>query len=164
LIACLDVDYRANGAVAAGVLIDRWSSPTPTRELTLAIEKVAEYMPGEFYRRELPCLLAVLSQAGAPLEAIVIDGYVWLDAAGRPGLGAKLYEALGRATPVIGVAKTAFAGSTFATPVVRGESTRPLWITAVGMDAAVAAEMIRQMHGEHRLPEMLKRVDRLCRS
>jgi deoxyribonuclease V len=163
MIACLDVDYRTPGAVAACVLLEAWNSSAPARELTVKIDEVADYAPGEFYRRELPCLLAVLQEVSEPLAAIVIDGYVWLDATQRPGLGAKLYEALNVKTPVIGVAKTAFAGSSFATPVMRGASTRPLWITAAGIDVHQAAENVRGMFGAHRLPDMLKRVDRLCR-
>lgn len=45
----------------------------------------AEYLPGEFYRRELPPLLAVIPRSSA-LALIVVDGYVDLDAAGRPAL------------------------------------------------------------------------------
>lgn len=39
--------------------------------------EIAPYQPGEFYRRELPCLLAVLA-CGPVAEVIVVDGYVWL--------------------------------------------------------------------------------------
>jgi deoxyribonuclease V len=127
------------------------------------LARVEPYQPGEFYRRELPCLLAVLGKAGAPPAAVVIDGYVWLGDEGRPGLGAHLYAALGQAVPVIGVAKTHFAGVRVARPVLRGGSKRPLWVTASGIDADTAARHVAAMYGPFRVPTLLKRVDQLCR-
>jgi deoxyribonuclease V len=64
---------------------------------------------------------------------------------------------------VVGVAKTAFQGSTFATPVTRGTSARPVFVTARGMDVAEAARLVAAMHGPHRIPTLLGRVDRLAR-
>ncbi len=94
---------------------------------------------------------------------VVIDGYVWLSEDRRPGLGARLFEALGGSVVVVGVAKTGFAGSAFAEPVLRGDSAKPLYVTAAGVEASVAAGWIRGMHGEYRVPTLLRRVDRLCR-
>ena len=66
--------------------------------------------------------------------------------------------------PVIGVAKTGFQGAdVVAEAVLRGKSERPLWVTAEGIEVDRAARWIRQMHGPHRIPTLLKRVDRLCR-
>jgi deoxyribonuclease V len=123
--------------------------------------QVAPYQPGQFYRRELPCLLSVLATVAEPLEAIVVDGYVWLSD-DRPGLGAHLYEALGHREAVIGVAKTRFAGAE-AEPVIRGGSRRPLYVSAAGLERAAAARHIERMHGTYRLPTLLRRVDQLCR-
>jgi deoxyribonuclease V len=163
VIAALDVCYGPRGAAAACVLFAGWTDPVEASSHVVHIAAVAPYEPGAFYRRELPCLLAALASAKDPLELVVIDGYVWLDADARPGLGAHLYRALGATTPVIGVAKTSFAGSTFAEPVLRGRSTRPLYVTAAGVEAPRAASLIQGMHGESRLPDLLKRADRLCR-
>jgi deoxyribonuclease V len=93
---------------------------------------------------------------------LVVDGHAWLRALDDPGLGARLWEALGRAAPVVGVAKQAFQGGV-ALPVRRGGSENPLWVTAAGMDAADACRCVSIMHGAHRLPTLLKRVDRACR-
>jgi hypothetical protein len=41
----------------------------------------------------------------------IVDGYVWLDDAGKPGLGAHLYQALGGRVAVLGVAETKFRGA-----------------------------------------------------
>ena len=163
--ACLDVDYRDEGAVAACVAFAEWADAAPALEVVERIAAVAEYEPGAFYKRELPCLLAVLAQLPERPSLVVVDGYVWLEDESRPGLGARLFDALGGTVPVVGVAKTRFASCRVAVPVVRGESaTRPLWVTAAGMDVHEAAEAVKGMHGPHRLPTLLKRVDSLCRS
>ena len=124
--------------------------------------EVHPYQPGQFSRRELPCLLAVLREL-PPVAVVVVDGYVWLDGVSVAGLGAYLYQALAGNVAVIGVAKTRFAGAGAAVEVVRGRSTRPLFITAVGMSAQRAAEHVRSMHGSNRIPMLLKRADSLCR-
>lgn len=121
------------------------------------------YEPGAFYRRELPLLLAVLARLPAPPDVLVIDGFVWLDGAGRKGLGAHLHEETG--IPVIGVAKTGFhEAERFSLPVRRGASDRPLFVTAAGLDPAEAAAWIARMHGAHRLPTLLSRADALARA
>ena len=162
MIAALDVSYGERGAASACVLFHDFADPAEDRALVEAIPEVAPYEPGAFYRRELPCLLAVLRRVEAPIALVIVDGYVWLPE-GKPGLGAHLFEALGREVPVVGVAKTSFAGSGFAVPVLRGESTRPLFVTAAGVEPALAGGWIASMHGEHRIPTLLRRVDRLCR-
>lgn len=162
MLACLDVDYRTDVTVAACVLFREWADATEAAHVLELGPPAEPYEPGQFFRRELPHLLKVLASVQEPLEVLLIDGYVWLDAE-RPGLGAHLYEALGRRLPVIGVAKTAFHSSHLAVPVLRGQSQRPLFVTAVGLDASTAAQYLQRMHGDSRLPTLLKRVDRLCR-
>jgi deoxyribonuclease V len=164
VIVAVDVDYRESEVVAAAVGFASWTDAHTTIEVVVTSDAPpAPYEPGRFYRRELPHVVSVLALLAPPFEAIVIDGYVWLDGAhALPGLGAHLYDALGGTVPVIGVAKTAFAGAS-AIEVVRGESARPLHVTAVGIAATVAAEHVLAMHGDYRIPTLLKRVDRLAR-
>jgi deoxyribonuclease V len=164
LIAILDVDYRDPGAVAAAVLAADWSDPDPAQLLVAHLPVVAEYVPGEFFRRELPCLLTILAACQARPHVCVIDGYVWLGP-DRPGLGARLFEALGGSVPVVGIAKSCFrSAGPVAAQVLRAKSRQPLWVTAVGIDLAAAAEAVRSMHGPHRLPTLLKRADQLART
>ena len=94
---------------------------------------------------------------------IIIDGYVWLGDEFHPGLGAYLYEALGRVTVVIGVAKAHFQEGPAVRAVKRGASSRPLYVTAAGIDLNEAAQSVVELHGEFRIPTLLKRVDRLSR-
>jgi deoxyribonuclease V len=160
MIACLDVDYRDDAAFAAGIVFGNWPDANPLDEKVVRVMDVQPYQSGQFFRRELPCLLSIL-KALPRVGVVVIDGYVWLD--GKPGLGAYLHHALEGRVTVIGVAKTKFDRASAACEVRRGGSTRPLFITAAGMSAEQAAECIRSMHGHHRIPALLQRVDRLCR-
>jgi deoxyribonuclease V len=132
-----------------------------TDERTAWLPDVVAYEPGEFYRRELPALRAVLAGVDG-LGQLIIDGYVDLDATGRPGLGAHAHAEFG--VPVIGVAKTAFHTATHAIPVLRGRSARPLYVTAIGLSLADAADQVRTMTGRFRLPDAIRRVDALGRS
>ena len=162
MLACLDVDYRDTGACAAAVVFRDWSDAIALEERTVQITEVQPYEPGQFYRRELPCLLAVLRTL-PPIETVIIDGYVWLEGTATPGVGAHLHEALGGGSVIIGVAKTKFQGADRAQEILRGTSQKPLYVTAEGVPVDVAAERVRSMHGAHRIPTLLKRVDDLCR-
>jgi deoxyribonuclease V len=154
-----DVHYQGTAGCAAAVVVESWEAQFPTSTHAALIMPVAPYVPGAFWERELPCLRVVLE--GLDPTAVVVDGYVWLDDAGRKGLGAHLHDALG--VPVVGVAKTPFDGSTHARAVLRGTSARPLWVTATGMDLDEAAAAVGRMHGPHRVPTLLQLVDHLAR-
>jgi len=164
LKACVDVDYREEEAVVACLLFEHWSAAQAVEAHTERVSPVEPYVPGQFYRRELPCLLEVLRPILHRLDTVIVDGHVWLSGDEPPklGLGAHLYEALGGQVPVIGVAKTPYPGAP-AAEVRRGQSANPLYVTAVGLSLEEAARHVAQMHGPHRLPTLLKEVDRLCR-
>jgi deoxyribonuclease V len=163
VFAAADVQYHDDGvAWAAAVLATDATLWPPVEEKTALVTDVAPYVPGEFWRRELPCLRAVLDGV-VELSVLVIDGYVDLDPSGRPGLGARAHEEFG--VPVIGVAKSRFATATHAILVLRGTSgaTNPLYVTAAGLPLPEAADMVREMAGSYRLPDALRRVDALAR-
>ena len=89
-IAFVDVDYKGAGARAACVLTESWEAESPASTCVSDIETVEPYEPGNFYRRELPCILSVLQMLPLSPEIVVVDGYVWLASVDRPGLGARL--------------------------------------------------------------------------
>jgi deoxyribonuclease V len=159
--AAVDVHYPASGGALAALVLagDRTFSQVLVQK-TAFVAQVAAYVPGQFFQRELPPLRAVLAGVTG-IELLVIDGYVDLAPDGRPGLGACVHAELG--VPVVGVAKTFFATATQAIPVIRGQATRPLYVTAAGMPAAEAAELVRQMSGRFRIPDALREVDALAR-
>jgi len=80
-----------------------------------------------------------------------------------PGLGAQLFDALHDATPIVGVAKTRSLNDTWSEPVYRGKSLSPLYVTAAGVETVKAAALVSSMHGKHRIPTLLQRVDHLAR-
>ena len=162
LFAAVDVHYLGSGGARAAVVAaaDAAFSKVLT-ERTASVPEVVPYRPGDFFLRELPPLRAVLDGVHG-LGLLVVDGYVDLDASGRPGLGAHAHAEFG--VPVIGVAKTAFPTATHAVPVLRGRSARPLFVTAAGMPLHDAAELVRQMAGSFRLPDALRRADALART
>jgi deoxyribonuclease V len=162
MYAALDVQYDdpKQQALAAGVVFSDWSEARPAAEYTALCRDVAPYIPGEFYRRELPCLLAVLREIKEPIECILIDGYVQLG--DKPGLGQHLSAELNEQAPIIGVAKTPYAGAV-AVEVIRGASRSPLFVTSIGIDVTTAARHVQQMAGVYRVPDLLRRVDQLAR-
>ena len=161
MIAAFDVHYLGNSsASAAVVLFSDYQDSEPAKSYTTTLTKTEEYIPGEFYRRELPCILSLLNQIKEDPDEIVIDGYVMLG--DKPGLGWHIFESLNKGIPVIGVAKSEFIGAK-AAEVFRGKSTNPLYVTAAGVSLKEASEKIRLMHGPHRIPTLLKCVDLLAR-
>lgn len=164
MILAADVDYRDKNAVAAGVLFEKWDSEKVTREIIRHISDINEYEPGQFYRRELPCIKALLEEIHENIDYVLVDGYVFLGSDGKPGLGKHLWDALGCEIPVIGVAKSAFKDTPKDTELLRGKSSKPLFVTAQGIDIKTAKRCVRNMHGENRIPTLLKRVDTLCRT
>lgn len=164
MLLAVDVQYRDDCGFAAGVLFHDWLSDRPARTISARVDGIGEYVPGEFYKRELPCILRLLVLVEEDLDCIVIDGFVYLDDDGRPGLGKHLFDALEGRHPIIGVAKTSFAGIGKQYEVLRGDSKRPLYVTTAGCDLEEAKRNIAAMHGKHRIPTLLKLVDQRCRS
>lgn len=158
-----DVAYGDDAAGVACVMADEWDA---RKWHTTAEKRVAfapqPYQPGEFYRRELPPLLSLLDELDPLPRVLVIDGYVWLGE-GVPGLGARLFEACGRISPVIGVAKSRYRDDTWSAQVLRGASQRPVYVTAAGVELSEAAACIQRMHGTHRIPALLKKADAASR-
>ena len=161
--AAVDVYYLEGGdARAAAVLATDASFTHVVAEATVMVMagQAPPYEPGEFFRRELPPIRAVLTAVERP-GLLIVDGYVDLDPRGRMGLGAHAHVEFG--IPVIGVAKSPFTAATHAAAVRRGTSARPLYVTAAGLPVAQAAELVRRMPGRFRLPDPLRRADALSR-
>jgi deoxyribonuclease V len=157
----VDVYYPTSGGARAALVVATDSAfATVVDERVAWLAQAAAYEPGSFFRRELPATRAVLDGV-EDLDLLILDGYVDLDPAGRPGLGAHLYKEIG--IPVVGVAKTAFRSATHAAAVHRGVAKRPLYVTAAGLSVEQAARLVADMAGPHRLPDALRSVDRLSR-
>jgi deoxyribonuclease V len=62
------------------------------------------------------------------------------------------------------VAKTPFRGADHAHAVRRGTAVRPLFVTSAGIPVGEAARHVAAMAGAHRIPDVLRLVDRIARS
>jgi len=163
MILAVDVDYGDLSATVAGITFSNWDDREAQEIYVSSVDDIAEYEPGNFYKRELPCILSLLSEHGLSPDVIVVDGFVYLNGVDEPGLGKHLYDSLGEKIAVIGVAKRAFKDIDEQYALYRGESKNPLYITAAGICIQKARKAIEQMNGKHRNPTLLKKVDQICR-
>jgi deoxyribonuclease V len=164
MLVAIDVYYAEQTAKSVAVVFD-WHDAAPAETHIVHLTEVAEYESGLFYKRELPCILAVLERIDlTTISAIIVDGHVYIDNAKNYGLGAHLWSVLGEKTPIIGVAKRAFHATEAVTiPILRGKSETPLFVSAIGTNTEAAAENVRNMHGTYRMPTILKALDGLTR-
>lgn len=164
MLFATDIYYLETGARSVGILFD-WGDESPHKTIEEHIPQVEEYVPGQFYKRELPCILKLLERVElSALEAIIVDGHVYVDNDKKFGLGGHLWEVLERKVPVIGVAKSYFHGTEeVSLPVFRGDSKQPLYISCVGYDHQLAIDRVAAMHGDFRMPTLLKKLDQLSR-
>ena len=161
MIIAIDVHYRNNMAKVVSIEFQNWEDETPMKIHSLIMPETPAYVPGQFYKRELPCLLEILKLSDFSLiDLIIVDGHVVLDDAGKRGLGAYLYDAIGQKIPVVGAAKKSFHSLKEKTvAVLRGESKKALYISTIGVDLQEMAENIKKMHGDFRIPTLLKILD-----
>jgi deoxyribonuclease V len=159
----VDVHYLNNRALCAGILFDQWDDSVILQKILTYTDNVPAYESGKFYKRELPCIINLLEEHSIMPELIIIDGYVFLDGQFKAGLGKYLYDHLQGEVAIVGVAKKAFNTISSDYQIQRGNSIKPLYITAVDMPLERAKNAIATMHGEHRIPTLLRQVDQLCR-
>ena len=165
MIVVIDVYYWEDKAKSVSIEIEDWETENLININEVEVDEIEEYVSGEFYKRELPCILKVLeSSKKDKIEVIIIDGYVVLNYEGKLGLGGYLYKELGELIPIIGVAKKNFISNTKnVREVLRGTSKKPLYISSVGINIDEASKKIKNMKGENRIPNLLKLVDRLSK-
>lgn len=163
MILATDVHYTQDQARIAGVTFANWDDEKPDNTYFTTLENVAPYKSGQFYKRELPCLLQLLDKHQLKPKIILVDGYVFLDGERKPGLGKHLFDALEGKVKILGVAKRHYGSISKDYAIYRGISKYPLYITAIGMESHEAKDHILKMHGKHRIPTLLKEVDRLAR-
>lgn len=166
MILIIDLYYKENGfAKAVGVLCE-WKDQEAREIIIEQIENVEPYVPGKFYKRELPGALKIIEKVALEsIESIIIDGHVYIDNDKNYGLGGYLWEELKQKIPVIGVAKRGFfSNKETVVEVTRGKSKNPLYVSSIGIDKNVAAKKIQNMKGDYRIPTLLKLVDTLTRS
>lgn len=161
MIVAFDTYYYDNKAKTIGIGFNNWKDETPSKIYSEIFEGIEKYEPGSFYKRELPCILSILSAIDfEKIELIIVDSYVILDDNGKLGLGGHLFDKLNKQIPIIGVAKTGFHSNKLNTKLLlRGESKKPLYISSAGIELNLAYEHIKSMHGKYRMPTLLQLMD-----
>ncbi len=165
----LDVHYQENPqtnkttASVAGIRFQGIAKNNILSKHTIQIDNVAPYQSGQFYKREMPCILALLAEINEPYDCIIIDGYVYLDGEQKEGLGKHLYNHLANKKSIIGIAKNKFFDISEDYAVYRGISKHPLYVTSVDFDNGKALQIVKNLEGEHKLPNIVKMVDKLSR-
>ncbi|AEW85768.1 endonuclease V [Flavobacterium columnare] len=164
MILAIDVYYVNNTAKSVGVLFN-WEDTEPTEIIIDTKEGIEEYVPGEFYKRELPCIEALLKKIPLEkIEIIIIDGHIYVDDSLKYGLGGYVWELLDKKIPIIGVAKNAFhSNKSTVEPIYRGESKKPLYVSAIGIEIATAVIHLQNMYGDFRIPSILKELDTITK-
>ena len=175
MILALDSYYKDNICNTSLVVFKSIKDDVPYYTDTIYTEVTSEYIPGQFYKRELPGIIKILEklQNERPdiweqLFIIITDSFVTLKTIDNEwdGLGAylkKYLNSIGNTKiDVYGVAKSNFGLCDFiSTKVFRGKSKTPLYVQTTSK--AAGDFIIKHMHGEYRIPTMLKLVDQLSR-
>lgn len=164
MVLAIDVHYKDINSKAVGIL-SNWNDQEPIEVFIKTLPNTVDYIPGQFYKRELPFIMEILKEINyQTLEAILIDGYVYIDNDKNFGLGGYLWESMDKKVPVIGVAKKKFLGnSDTVVEILRGKSKKPLFVSSIGIDTKQAAQKIKNMKGEYRMPTILKLVDTITK-
>jgi len=165
MILAFDTYYFDQKAKTICLEFAEWNEDKNFKIHSEIIDNVEEYIPGEFYKRELPCILSLSKQIDlSTIDVIIVDGFVYLNDENKYGLGGYLYEKLNKEIPIIGVAKTNFASiEKNKKALYRGDSKKPLYITSIGIDLDEAYKKVESMAGEYRFPTLLKELDRLTK-
>ncbi len=130
MLAAFDVHYHDDGrASSAAVLFRAYADAGAEAEYVISTRAVSGYVPGQFYKRELPCILALLDRLDEVPDEMIVDGYVMLG--DRPGLGCHLFDVFHGSIPVIGVAKSPYRRPG-AVEVIRGGAEGPCMLARRG--------------------------------
>ncbi len=162
----IDVYYYNTKAKAVGVIFEKWNDSQPKEIKDVYLSDIQQYESGNFYKRELPCIISLLQKIDlSKIETIIVDSFVYLDDNKKLGLGGHLYEYLEGNVPIIGVAKNSFhLNKDNVVKIYRGDSKKPLYISSIGQDLELSAELVRNMHGNYRFPALLKILDQETRN
>ena len=162
----VDSYYEGDTAYNVGVVFRDLKDSQPLEIIKTETHNLSPYIPGEFYKRELPGILSILEKIELPeFDTIILDGFYKLYDGKeiRPGLGMKLEEALGEHVhsdlSIWCIAKSDFIMTSEISELVRRgkETKKPLYVQA---SRGLVGVLVKEMHGEHRIPTILKILDK----
>jgi deoxyribonuclease V len=152
----IDAYYKDNICHVVGGIFNKWVDEHASKFIYADVKIGSEYIPGEFYKRELPGIVELLKQIDLnEFDTIIIDGYVYLKELGyisarnefvsgpiKRGLGCHLRMALAKhylerkakkRLNIVGIAKTLYGDDSEYGICYRGESKKPLYITSFNL-------------------------------
>ena len=172
-ILAVDTFYYEERAKTVGVLFNDWSDSEPEEIISSWSFDFGPYIPGEFYLREMPPIIELLSKINMKeVGYLIVDGFlkVYDERKGKfdSGLGYRLMELLqpsNKDLVFIGIAKSDFGGTgrkwKIAEEWNRGpKGSTPLWVQVEGMRMTDLMKCLKRMPGEFRLPDMLRILDK----
>ncbi len=171
----IDAYYVGNTCHVVGGIFNKWRDEHVSKFIYADIKVDSEYIPGEFYKRELPGILKLLEQIDLnEFDTIIVDGYVYLYDENEPdgrmyksGLGKMLHYVIRDSYPkikIIGIAKTLYGDKpNLYGKCYRGLSSKPLFITTDDLYYTLKSKRligyIQRMAGNYRIPTIIKEVD-----
>lgn len=152
----IDAYYVGNTCHVVGGIFNKWCDEHVSKFIYADVKVNSEYIPGEFYKRELPGILKLLEQVNLDeFDTIIVDGYVHLKELGyisddgrfisgpvKRGLGCHLRTALSsyymerkpkKRLNIVGIAKTLYGDDSEYGQCYRGDSKKPLYITGLNL-------------------------------
>ena len=176
MILALDSYYKDNICNTSLVVFENIKSSEPIYTDTIYTEVTSDYIPGEFYKRELPGIIKILNKLKNEhndiwnsVVIIITDSFINLKLGCDEwdGLGkhlSKYLDSINEHKIIYGVAKTNFGNCNLISEVIyRGKSKTPLYVQSSTDNNDGVRFIIQNMHGEYRIPTMLKLVDQLSR-
>lgn len=174
MLLALDSYYKDNICNTSLIVFNKEESETIYAD-TIYTKVTSDYIPGEFYKRELPGIKKILKkfikeqpELWNQIHAVIVDSYITLKVGDKEwdGLGAYVNKFLNKIEQpkiIYGVAKSKFGDcDKISGKVYRGKSKKPLYVQTTSAPK-VAGYHVLYMHGKYRIPTMLKEVDRLSR-
>ena len=175
MIVAFDTYYYGGFSYTVAGIFESWNSESAKYYVcNRRIGIDSEYVPGELYKRELPCIMQCLEKINVDnITSIIVDGFSWLvdeDGNKKPGLGKRLQDAIiakyDHHISVIGIAKNQYGlDIPNCKEVFRGKSTKPLYVTCTeDQFLEHYASQVQSMFGEYRIPDIIKAIDTKTRS
>lgn len=165
----IDAKYNDDGSwKAAGAMFTSWKDNNPKYYVLTSNDveiEINEYIPGQFYKRELPVIKAFIDYHQITPDVLIVDGYIFLKHENGNvslGLGGHVAKVFVSFKDIIGVAKSKFCRNDEISELIyRGKSKNPLYVQSLNFKKYKTD--IESMNGEYRIPEIFKQVDYLTK-
>lgn len=161
-ILALDVAYKGSQYKGVGIVFSEWTQGEPSEVIEIKGRNNAPYIPGEFWKKEVP-ILKELCKNLDQIKTIIVDGFLEVLDDRTEELNSSFYEHLmkelkGWKGQVIGIAKSDFGETGKKGYALRWErGGKPLWIQwKNGKDPT---KNLKEMKGDKRLPDLLQFLD-----